>query len=257
MKRFHKSAVIVCLIMFIMQSLAGTGGFSSNSTVDSNTINNFYDTYYEAVESGDVEKIKETLEAYRGILLDSMGLGLVSTAVSAAVLIIGIMIMILRLIFDLLVLNPLYVGEASFFCRSRRERTKVSEIAFGFNRYYYLNIVKTMLIRRIKVILWSLLLIIPGIIKSIEYSMVPYIIAEYPDMSMREVFDWSRRMTYGYKAKIFLLQLSFIGWKILGMLSFGVIDILWVRPYMLSTEAELYFFLRNNITMEEEEAYAF
>ncbi len=256
LKRFHTSAIIVCLILYIVQSIAGTGGFSSRSSVDSQTVDNFYDSYYEAVESGDSEKLIETLDDYRDVLLDSAGFGFVTTAITATVLIIGILLMILRLLIDFLVLNPLYVGEASFFSLSRIQKTKVSEIGFAFNRDYYFNIVKTMLIRRIKIMLWSLLLFIPGIIKGIEYSMVPYIIAEYPQMPTREIFDWSRRMTYGYKAKIFMLQLSFIGWQILGMFTFGIVDILWVRPYMMTTEAELYTFLRSNITMEGEQVFS-
>ena len=86
---------------------------------------------------------------------------------------------------------------------------------------------------------WTLLLIIPGIIKTYQYAMVPYILAEYPDMDYRSALDQSRNMMDGHKFQFFVLQLSFIGWEILGILA-CCIGIIFVLPYENATYAEYY-----------------
>ena len=93
--------------------------------------------------------------------------------------------------------------------------------------------------------LWTLLLIIPGIIKMYEYRFVPYILAENPDLNHNRVLDLSREMTAGEKMNIFILDLSFLGWFILGALFFGI-GILFVQPYYDSVNAELYYKLKKN-----------
>ena len=79
--------------------------------------------------------------------------------------------------------------------------------------------------------LWSLLFIIPGIVKAYSYAMTPYIVHDNPEMPVRECIRQSQRMMKGYKMKLFLLDLSFIGWILLGIFSFGI-GLLWVLPYM-------------------------
>jgi uncharacterized membrane protein len=87
--------------------------------------------------------------------------------------------------------------------------------------------------------LWSLLFFIPGIIKMYAYSMAPYILAEHPEMTAREALRESIRMTEGYKMELFVLQLSFIGWALLGVLTFGLLYI-WLYPYIYATTAGFY-----------------
>ena len=79
----------------------------------------------------------------------------------------------------------------------------MGEISYGF-KSNYLNIVKIMFFRSLFTVLWGLLFIIPGIIKAYEYSMIPYLLSENPDMDMQQAFDESRRMTYGQKWQIFV-----------------------------------------------------
>ena len=88
-------------------------------------------------------------------------------------------------------------------------------------------------------ILWSLLLFIPGIIKSISYSQTFYIMAENPGMSGKEAIDCSKTMMEGHKMEYFVLQLSFIGWYLLVGLTFGIAAI-WVMPYIQATQANFY-----------------
>lgn len=100
-----------------------------------------------------------------------------------------------------------------------------------------------MLYKSVLIILWTLLLIIPGIIKSYAYRMVPYILADNPEISHKRAIEISNAMTYGQKFDIFVLDLSFIGWYILGALALGI-GVLFVNPYVNATEAELYLVLR-------------
>ncbi|MGI5174537.1 DUF975 family protein [Treponema sp. OMZ 840] len=91
--------------------------------------------------------------------------------------------------------------------------------------------------------LWSLLFIIPGIIKAIAYSQMPFILAENPQVSVRKAMKISMVMTKGYKADIFLLALSFIGWILLAILT-GGIGSLWLMPYMYTTFTNTYRYLK-------------
>lgn len=92
------------------------------------------------------------------------------------------------------------------------------------------------------IFLWFLLLIIPGIIKSYEYMFIPYLLAENPDMDIKEVFKKSKEMTNNQKGNMFVLDLSFIGWYFLGALI--IIGAVFVAPYHEATRAQLYFELK-------------
>ena len=93
------------------------------------------------------------------------------------------------------------------------------------------------------VMLWSLLFLIPGIVKTFAYSMAPYILAENPEMKAREALRESKRITKGAKMNLFVLQLSFIGWGLLCVITFGIAAI-YVGPYMSTTLANAYKVLK-------------
>ena len=97
-----------------------------------------------------------------------------------------------------------------------------------------------MLVRSIYVWLWSLLFIIPGIVKGYAYSMTPYIIYENPNLSADRAIKMSKIMTDGYKGDLFVLNLSFIGWKFLSGITGGLVGIFWSNPYMGLTHAGAY-----------------
>jgi uncharacterized membrane protein len=94
------------------------------------------------------------------------------------------------------------------------------------------------------IFLWSLLLIIPGIIKTYAYSMAPYILADCPNVTATDALKLSRRMTSGNKGKLFVLDLSFIGWGLLSVLTFGILFIVYVGPYLNAATAGFYTELR-------------
>ena len=87
--------------------------------------------------------------------------------------------------------------------------------------------------------LWSLLFVIPGIVKGISYSMAMYVLAENKGMSATECINASKEMTNGHKMDLFVLSLSFIGWMILGSITLGIAYI-WITPYMQATFTNAY-----------------
>lgn len=98
----------------------------------------------------------------------------------------------------------------------------------------------TMLLMSLKIMLWSLLLYIPGIVKSYEYFAVPFLKSENPNIPCDRCFQMSKAMTDGHKMDIFIMQISFIGWIILSCFTFGMLQILYVQPYMMAANAFAY-----------------
>lgn len=103
----------------------------------------------------------------------------------------------------------------------------------------YLRNVWAMFLMYLFAILWSLLLIIPGIIKAFAYSMTPFILKDNPELSANKAINLSVRMMKGHKFDLFWLLLSFIGWFILCIFTFGV-GFLWLMPYIQTSLAEFY-----------------
>lgn len=141
------------------------------------------------------------------------------------------------------VAGPVIVGKNRYFMEHRAFDSKFERLFWSFRGGRYMNVVKTMFWREIKIFLWSLLFVIPGIIKAYEYCMVPYILAENPQISTERAFEISKQMTKGEKWKIFVLDLSFIGWRIVGILCCCVGEI-FLEPYYEATFAELYQVMR-------------
>lgn len=104
----------------------------------------------------------------------------------------------------------------------------------------YINIVKTMFARNIRILSWSILFIIPGIVKAYKYRMVPYILAENPDIDTHAALRLSEDMMHGNKEKMFNYDLSFIGWYIGSLVTFGLVGIYYYTPYKLSCDTEVY-----------------
>ena len=94
-------------------------------------------------------------------------------------------------------------------------------------------------------ILWTLLFIVPGIIKGLAYSLTPFIVKDNPQLSPNEAINLSMKMMKGHKFDLFYLYLSFIGWILLAMLTLGI-GLLWVIPYMQTSMAAFYLDVKND-----------
>ena len=158
-----------------------------------------------------------------------------------------IVIMAVGILISVFLINPLVVGISRFFEREMKMPGKVSELAYGFD-HCYKNVIKIMFFRDLYTFLWSLLLIVPGIVKAYEYRMIPYILGENPEMSKEEAFELSKSMMAGEKWNTFVLDLSFILWYILAGITCGIVGVFYVSPYKNLTNAALYntLFSKNN-----------
>jgi len=141
-------------------------------------------------------------------------------------------------IISLIIAGPMALGIIIFFINiSRNQNAKLEQIFQGFNRFgtslgaYLLVLLFTFL--------WTLLLIIPGIIASLSYSMTFLILADDNSIGAMEAIDKSKKMMYGYKWKFFCLGLRFLGWALLCILTLGI-GFLWLTPYMIVSMVKFY-----------------
>lgn len=145
----------------------------------------------------------------------------------------------IRYAFTAFLYNPALVGVDRFMLKSVDDKSEVKEIVYAFD-HSYLKIVKTMFFKDLYVCLWTLLFIIPGVYKKYQYRMVPYILAEYPEMDYKEVLQRSKDMMQGEKWHAFVLDVTFIPWHVLGFITCGILEIFYIAPYQHLTNAELY-----------------
>jgi hypothetical protein len=138
---------------------------------------------------------------------------------------------------------PFVIGTCRFFLHNHFGVTDFGTVFSGF-QLNYLNGVGAMFVTNLLIGLWSLLLVIPGIIKALEYTMVPFLLADNPSLPGSRAREISHMMTYGEKWNILVLEFSFLGWFLLGALCLGV-GILFVIPYFNATMTELYIYLRD------------
>ena len=139
----------------------------------------------------------------------------------------------------LLVGGPIAVGVAIIMLEIiRGQKNEFADMFKGFNNFGSAFVMY--LLTGIFVFLWSLLFVIPGIVKALAYSMAPYILADHPEMSGNEAITASKNMMQGHKGELFCLYLSFIGWLLLSALTFGLLQLFYVGPYMAVAEAEFY-----------------
>lgn len=147
---------------------------------------------------------------------------------------------IIGICFSLLVSNVVRIGCNRYFLENREHKTEVGQLFYGFKNGKYGSNVYTMFKQDLSIFLHMLLFIIPGIVKAFSYAFVPYILAENPDLETKRVLKLSSEMMKGHKMELFVLELSFFGWAILNTITFGILGIFWVNPYLSATVAEFY-----------------
>ena len=150
----------------------------------------------------------------------------------AILILIGIVLSILAL--------PLTWGYQTLFLGAVRGGEATAKDLFeGYNKELFSRVLTTTLLYYVYIFLWSLLLLIPGCIKAYSYAMTPYILKDNPEMKNNAAIEESMRMMDGHKLELFLLDLSFIGWAILSILT-CCIGFLWLVPYMNMARVNFY-----------------
>lgn len=137
-----------------------------------------------------------------------------------------------------IVAGPLAVGFSLVAVNIvRRNNPRIENLFAAFNDFVRAFVL--WLINTVFILLWTLLLIIPGIIKSLSYSMSYYILIDNPDISANDARKQSMQLMDGNKWRLFCLEFSFIGWILLSMLTLGIL-LFWVAPYMEVARVEFY-----------------
>ncbi len=148
-------------------------------------------------------------------------------------------VLLLAFAFQFFVANIINVGFYGWFLDYSRGANPEFDVMFSrFN--HYKSTMLGMLLRDVYVFLWSLLFLIPGIIKAYAYAMVPYILYENPSLSAKQAVSMSETMMDGWKWELFKFELSFMGWNILAAFTCGILGVLYVNPYIYTAQAMLY-----------------
>ena len=215
-KKNYVSAVVVALLMGIFGTVSGESS---------------------------ARRVSENSDIYSGNLFN---VGMI-TGLLAGIATVVILIVLVAKVF---VGNLLKMGGYRFFILNQTAQPGIGTLLDGFRSGHYVNIVLTMFLRDLFTSLWSLLLVVPGIVKHYEYLMVPYIIAENPAMDYKEAFQISKQMMDGEKMEAFIMDLSFLGWYLLSAVTCGLLAIFYVNPYVQASFAEMYTFNKQKAYQE-------
>ena len=274
MKRNYWTAIVVCFLLALLTGEFGTsilGVLNSADSMDPNYIVNDYIGKTEDIFSKEnIEKtlnetqikVVETIDAnlnsltksqkYIFKIWDAIASFNIHQTARGIVLSVGA---VLAYAFTIFIANPLIVGGKKYFLKAREEEnTKISILTQIFKKEHWLNVSIVMFLKNIYNALWYLT-IIGGVIKVYEYRMIPYILAENPKIKRKAAFKLSKQMMKGNKWKTFILDISFFGWNFLSIMTFGILNILYVNPYKVATIAELYGTLKKQAIDKKYEYY--
>lgn len=240
-QRFHSNYWPSVVVAVILSITLGTFSFgnsfsnaSSNNYYGSSDINNILSD--SPIPDSSYSDMSAYMKNYISSIFPGVNVNTILQGLSYIILIVGL----LSILLNVFVFNPLQVGCQHWFIRSRTEDNyNIGSVGFTFKEGYG-NVTKTMFLKQLYTFLWSLLFVFPGIVKSYEYRMIPYLLAENPYMSTDEAFARSRSMMDGEKWNAFVLDLSFIGWNILSAFTLGLVGLFYVAPYQAYTNMELY-----------------
>lgn len=217
------------LVAFVLFAIIGSGAATFNSSASAG-IGNYEAKYDVEFEDENPSKLE--------VFIDSLGRGLFF-ALFFAILSVLVFGSLFAFALDIFVFNPLEVGCRKFMLDNTEVPAGLMNLLYGFDHDYMRN-VKAIFRRDLYLFLWSLLFIIPGIVKHYSYLCVPYLIIEHPEMNGKQAIEESRRMMNGHKMEAFILDLSFILWLFASALTLGIVGVLYVNPYMAGAHAEFY-----------------
>ena len=289
-KKNYWTAIVICFLIALFTGEFGTsimGIFPTDDSMDPYYIISHSDTVFESnqpereneilkrqeevVEDlktrkenlNDTElKIVNVIESYLDSMTKSQKFifkisdSIKSFILDKDVLGIGLAVMsVLSMAFSIFIANPLIVSLRRYFIKARKNQsTKINVVLDIFKKESWIRVAITMFLKDVFTILWFLT-IIGGFIKMYEYAMIPYILGDNPKMKWKEAFKLSKQMMKGNKWKLFVLDLSFIGWEILSLFTFGLLNIFYVNPYKVATNVELYEVLKKEVIENKYECY--
>ena len=230
-KRSYWGLVLVCLIMTMI-----SGGGSAGANFGNRS------------QSDDGSGFMNMFKAMQGEVDPAVMMG-----VAGAIVGVFLVITVVLLLLSIFVFYPLWIGVYRYHlecCYDTRTVGDLGILGFGFRKENYGKVVKTMFLMELYLFLWTCLFIIPGLIKSYEYRMIPYILAENPQLETKQIFQLSKEMMTGNKWDSFVLDLSFIGWIFLSMFTCMILYVFYVGPYIYMTDAFLYDTIKQNASID-------
>lgn len=163
----------------------------------------------------------------------------ISSGASAAIFTGGFFIVLGIVIVLSIVFSPVLLGYTSFQLKlSNGESPKIGEL-FSLYKNNMIRAFLFIVLKNVLIFLWSLLFLVPGIVAHYRYAMAEYLMVQEPNLSGREAIAASKEMMRGHKGELFVLELSFLGWALLSVLTLGI-GLLWLMPYMAQTEAQFF-----------------
>lgn len=153
---------------------------------------------------------------------------------------IGLSVILISILWHIFLTIPLSTGVDRFFIVNTEDKAGLGEIGYSYKKERLFKTIGATLLVDLFVALWTILLIVPGIIKAYEYRMISYILADDPQLSAMDCLRRSKEMMKGHKWNTFVLDLSFIGWELLSTITCGIAGVFYVNPYFQATNAELY-----------------
>ena len=206
---------------------------------------------------GEFAKIANAFSSGSYIYTIYKGVHSITGSDRASLIIVIIASVLLNLFITYFVFNVLSAVMSRIFLEARiYEKIPVKNFFYLIRNRKWLKAGWILLVKEFYFTLWSLT-VIGGVIKYYSYFLVPYIAAENPNLSANEVITMSRKLMKGHKWECFKLEISFIGWKLLGAISFGIVEVLWVSPYEEATIAEYYSALRSGALAGEKRSEIF
>ncbi len=187
---------------------------------------------------------RDLMQQAREALKGKWGLAVVGNLIYLALMSVGQFIPLVGHFSSLIVGGPLLLGVTTFFLAlSRRQEAAFSQIFDGLQRF--VDALITYLLMALFIFLWSLLLIVPGIMVALSYAMTFFLMAENPGLKGKEALERSKALMNGNRWKLFCLFLRFLGWLLLGALTLGI-GFLWIMPYLQTAMARFYDDLLEN-----------
>lgn len=159
---------------------------------------------------------------------------------SSLLLFLCLLLLILALVSFAFFTLPVEVSLARYFIRNDYGQAHLSHIAWSFQKQHYENILWVQFYKTLRILIWYPIFILPGIVKTYDYWLVPMLLAENPELSLQEALTLSQKLMDGKKWKAFLLDFSFIGWYLLNGLTFGMVNLVCILPYKTQSRAEFY-----------------
>ena len=237
-KNYWYSVVVAFLMAFTGTASTGFNfNFSTDTSgYDSGSVKDFFtggrsDSFFD--------------EIFGGGDLDAFFDEFMQEPIFSVIILLLLAAIAIGIVLGYFVFNSFRCGGIRYFLKSRKNQpAEIKEVFENLKDKTNVNIAKVTLSRDIRIFLWMLVFVVPGIVKSYEYWAVDYILAVRPDIDKGEAQRLSKTLMDGNKVDLFVLNLSFIGWGFLASLTGGLLNIFYVGPYIQATLVEYFSQIR-------------